>query len=433
MNVILNNFIFILRGILKRIHVYIFMYSLVSVFVGRDYEKSKVCKDFTSLGKDNFQSLSLVLYSRKFSSGTFEEVKALVNEVVSLAEECCDVNAAPDCYDRRTTELSSKSCEHDAPFPKHPDTHKCCAQEGLERNLCMTALVHPPQLFPTYKEPSNEEICESFRKKPSGFNEKYLYEYSSSYGQAPLPLLVSYTKNYLSMVSTCCASSDIKACFATERFENKFLTLLTTLSDEACSNFAVNGMEKTRFSYIVEFSQKAPIADLEDIELVAESMTNVLSECCDSIIEDCMANGIAEYTVSACESLSGKEKEFKNCCEEKNRMNIFLCIYSMPAAQPSKLSDNPSNEKTCNTENTNKIEKYIFEQRRKPNIPEVFITRVHRLCVEALSQCCKNEKPQACLNSRKPLARSEIIPFLAKGEELCDDYSQLTLTEFKKR
>ncbi|XP_007495721.2 vitamin D-binding protein [Monodelphis domestica] len=424
---------------LQKMKVLILLLSVTFIHAehrGRDYEKSKVCKEFANLGKDNFQSLSFVLYSKKFSRSTFEEIKALVDEVVSLTEECCDVNAAPDCYDTRTTELSSKSCEHDAPFPKHPDTHKCCAQEGLERKLCMAALVHPPQEFPTYKESSNEEICESFRKNPRDFAEKFLHKFSSSYGQAPLPLLVSYTKNYLSMVSTCCASSDITACFAKETFQNKYLTLLTILSDRVCSAFTIYGMEKTRFSYIVKFSQKAPAANLEDVIKVAESMTNVLSKCCDSIMEDCMSKEITEYTVSACEHLSDKEKEFKNCCGEKNPLDIFLCTYSMPAAQPIKLPDivKPTNEEICNTENTNAIDRYTYEiSRRNPYIPEVFITKVHSLSKEVLSECCKAVEPQACLKSQRPLARSEITSFLAKAEELCGDYSQLTFTEFKKR
>lgn len=43
----------------------------------------------------------MVLYSRKFPSGTFEQVSHLVKEVVSLTEACCAEEADPDCYDNR--------------------------------------------------------------------------------------------------------------------------------------------------------------------------------------------------------------------------------------------------------------------------------------------------------------------------------------------
>lgn len=43
----------------------------------------------------------MVLYSRKFPSGTFEQISHLVKEVVSLTEACCADGADPDCYDDR--------------------------------------------------------------------------------------------------------------------------------------------------------------------------------------------------------------------------------------------------------------------------------------------------------------------------------------------
>lgn len=44
---------------------------------------------------------SMVLYSRKFPSGTFEQISHLVNEVVSLTVTCCAEGADPNCYDNR--------------------------------------------------------------------------------------------------------------------------------------------------------------------------------------------------------------------------------------------------------------------------------------------------------------------------------------------
>lgn len=69
----------------------------------------------------------------------------------------------------QTAALSAKSCESDSPFPVHEGTPACCAAEGLERKLCMAALSHQPQEFPTYVEPTNEEICEAFKKDPRRF------------------------------------------------------------------------------------------------------------------------------------------------------------------------------------------------------------------------------------------------------------------------
>ena len=48
------------------------------------------------------------------------------------------------------------------------------------------------------------------------FLHRFMYEYSINYGQAPLTLLVSYTKSYLSMVGSCCTSPNPTVCFLKE-------------------------------------------------------------------------------------------------------------------------------------------------------------------------------------------------------------------------
>lgn len=45
---------------------------------------------------------------------------------------------------------------------------------------------------------------------------RFLHEYVSSYGQAPLPVLLASTRTFLSMVSTCCISPTPTACFLKE-------------------------------------------------------------------------------------------------------------------------------------------------------------------------------------------------------------------------
>ncbi|XP_012617216.3 vitamin D-binding protein [Microcebus murinus] len=402
---------------------------------GRDYEKDKVCKEFANLGKDDFTSLSLVLYSRKFPSGTFEQVSQLVEEVVSLTEACCAEGADPDCYDSRTSALSIKSCESDSPFPVHPGTAECCTKEGLERKLCMAALKHPPQEFPTYVEPTNEEICEAFRKDPKGFAAQFLYEYSSNYGQAPLPLLVSYTKSYLSMVGSCCTSASPTVCFLKERLQSKHLSLLTTLSNRVCSQYAAYGKEKSRLSHLIKLAQKVPAVDLEDILPLAEDVTNILSKCCQSTSEDCMAKELPEYTIKICDNLSTKNSKFGDCCQEKTPMDIFMCTYFMPAAQPPELPDVklPTSKDVCNPGSTKAMDQYTFELSRRTQVPEVFLSKILEPTLKSLGECCDLKDPTACLKAKSPLLTKELSSFIGKGQELCADYSENTFTEYKKK
>nr|KAF6431271.1 GC vitamin D binding protein [Rousettus aegyptiacus] len=347
---------------MKRILVLLLAAAFVHALErGRDYEKDKVCKELSNLGKDDFASLSMVLYSRKFPSGTFEQVSHLVKEVVSLTEACCAEEADPDCYDNRTSALSAKSCESDAPFPVHPGTPECCTQEGLERKLCMASLKHQPQEFPTYVEPTNDEICEAFRKDPKGFANQFMYEYSINYGQAPLPLLVGYTKSYLSMVGSCCTSSSPTVCFLKERLQIKHLSLLTIMSNRICSQYAAYGKEKSRLSQVIKLAQKVPTADLEDVLPLAEDITAILSKCCESTAEDCMAKELPEHTVKICDNLSMKNSKFNDCCQEKTPMDIFMCTYFTPAAQPPELpeAELPTNKDVCGNGNTKAMDKSL--------------------------------------------------------------------------
>ncbi|XP_005392827.1 PREDICTED: vitamin D-binding protein [Chinchilla lanigera] len=402
---------------------------------GRDYEKEKVCKELAHLGKDDFRTLSLVLYSRKFSSGTFEQVSQLVQEVVALTEECCAEGADPDCYDNRTSALSARSCDSDSPFPVHEGIPECCATEGLERKLCMAALSHQPKEFPTYVEPTNDEICEAFSKDPRTFADQFLYEYSSNYGQVPLLLLVGYAKSYLSMVGSCCTSPSPTLCFVKERLQIRHLSLLTSMSNRFCSQYAVYGKEKSRISYLIKLAQKVPTADLEDVLPLAGDITTMLSKCCESTSEDCMAKELPEFTVTVCDKLSKKNSKFEECCQEETPLGIFTCIYFMPAAPSPELPaiELPTNTEVCGQKNTKALDQYTFELSRRTPIPEVFLSKILEPTLKGLNECCDSEDSSACFTDKGSQLKKKLFSFIKKGQELCADYSENTFTEYKKK
>ncbi|KAM7326500.1 hypothetical protein ACRRTK_014978 [Alexandromys fortis] len=303
---------------------------------GRDYEKDKVCKELAMLGKDDFRSLSLILYSRKFSSGTFEQISQLVKEVVALTEECCAEGADPNCYDTRTSELSTKSCESDAPFPVHPGTPECCTKEGLERKLCMAALSHQPQEFPTYVEPTNEEICEAFRKDPKGFADHHL----------------------------------------------------------------------------IKLAQKVPTANLEAVLPLAEDLTQILSRCCESTSEDCMAKELPEHTLKICDNLSAKNSKFEECCQEKTPMNIFMCTYFMPAAEPvqSPAIKLPTKTDLCGQRATQVMDKLAERLRTKtPNASAGELEDMVDKRSDFASKCCSTNSPPLYCSSQIDAEMKDIL------------------------
>uniref|UniRef100_A0A8C8RRS4 Vitamin D-binding protein n=1 Tax=Pelusios castaneus TaxID=367368 RepID=A0A8C8RRS4_9SAUR len=459
---------------------------------GRDYMQDKVCQDFISMGKDNFRSGVIIMNSKKFSSATFEEISHLVKEVVSLAEKCCAPGTDPNCYEDGSSALSAKSCDENSPFPEHAGIATCCTHQGLERKLCLAALHQPAKEIPTYVEPSNEELCEAFKKDPRDFADRFTHEYSSNYGQAPLPVLAGSIKSYLSMVGTCCTSPSPTVCFLKEKLERKTLSILTAMSNRVCSRYAVYGKEKSKFRplplhpslqassifgplpapssrmvslgtwflvprvcqnsefyscglvlqpqtsnrALVMLAQKIPSASFEDIFPLAEDSAEVFSKCCDSMAEDCMQKELSELTTKICTKLSSKDERFADCCRGNNLMENYLCMYSLQPAKSTQLPEiqKPTDEQLCSDDGSHQKERYVFEiARRNTNIPEVFLSKLYDVFHNVIDKCCSAADSIACLTSKRPQLRAEIFRFLAKANELCGEYTTLTFLEFKQR
>ncbi|XP_050752412.1 vitamin D-binding protein [Gymnogyps californianus] len=404
---------------------------------GKAYVRDKVCQEFQTLGREDFRTLTIIANSRKFSNATFEEIGHLVHEIVSLAETCCAEGADPSCYDAGSSALSAKSCGEGSPFPAHPGTAGCCAQEGLEQKLCLAALRHPPQELPRYIQPSNEELCQAFKKDPKDFADRFLHEYASSYGQAPLPVLLGSTRTFLSMVSTCCISPAPTACFLKEKLERKTLSLLTLLSNRACSRFTAYGKDKVTFSYLTTLAQKMPGASFEDLFPLAEDAAEVFSQCCDSVAEDCMQQKLSEHTAKACGALSARDERFADCCVGKNLMQNYFCILALPPAPAPKLPEEaqkPTNEQICGEDGARHAKKYLFElARRHTSVPDAFLGRLYDASKKVREECCSAKDASACLDGKRQQMGQELPSFLEKANQLCGQYTELNFLDFKKR
>ncbi|XP_029454595.1 vitamin D-binding protein [Rhinatrema bivittatum] len=401
---------------------------------GRAYQRDKVCQEFNMMGREKFSGLAIIMNSIKYSNATWEEVMNIVREIVSLAETCCAKEADPDCYDKGATILSTKSCDPNSPFPKHSGIPACCVHTGLERKLCLADLKQPLKEFPTYVEPSNDELCTSFLKDPMEFTTKFLYEYSSNYAYAPLLQIINSTESYLKMITTCCTSKKPNRCFTEQRIQRKSVEQLTIIANKLCSQYAHYGNEKFKFRTMIMFGQKVPAAEFEDILPLAEQCVQMLPKC-NSIMED-MQSEISAYTLEVCNKLSSKSERVATCCK-KTLGETLMCLYSMPPAEPLSLSppQSPKSKVLCDkVKHPEANNKYSYEiARRNTKLPEVFVDRLHEAAVQVVNECCAAADSNTCLENKRPQLRAEIFKFLAEANALCEDYNNYTFTDFKKR
>ncbi|XP_071411542.1 vitamin D-binding protein [Pithys albifrons albifrons] len=405
-----------------------------ALYRGKPYVREKVCQEYRTLGKENFRTLTIIANSRKYSNATFEEIGHLVQEMVSLAETCCADGAAPSCYDARSSALSAKSCSANSPFPDHPDTAKCCAQEGLERKLCQAALQHPPQPVPRYVQPSDEELCQAFKKDPKEFADRFLYEYSSSYSQAPLPVLLGSTKTFLSMVSTCCISPTPTACFLKEKLQRKTISLLTLISNRVCTRFSAYGKDKVTASYLSSLAQKVPTATFEDLFPLAEEAAEAFSQCCEAEAEDCMQEKLSEHTTKACAALSARDERIADCCKGGNLVQNYFCILNLPPVPSPSLPLAPelTNKELCSKEGPLKATRGLFETaRRDPNLPDAALAKLYDALKKVREQCCSAKDPSACLDTEREQVGKELTPILT-ASHLCWLYNKHEFLDFKK-
>ncbi|XP_040274057.1 vitamin D-binding protein [Bufo bufo] len=401
---------------------------------GKLYERDRVCQEFAKFGTEKFSAMAVIMNSRKYSNATFEEIGHLVKALGSLVATCCAKGAAADCYDNRASALSAKSCDPKSPFPKHPGVGSCCLHKGLERKLCLADLKQPPKEFPTFVEQSNEEACNSFKTDAQTFSTRFLYEYSSNYAQTPLPVILNSTENYLSMVKDCCTSDKSTSCFLRKKLERQPLHLLTVMSNRLCSRFASYGEDKLKLSASIMFSQKVPSADFKDVMTLAEQGTQVLANSCGFFTEKNIENELSEHVKQVCHTLS-KDERISACCK-KSSIDALLCLHSMPAAEPIKLStlQLPTSEKLCKKGKNQELNKYMYElARRNTKLPEVFIDKLYESMADVIQKCCSSENANSCLQKKKTQLSEEIKTYISEGNELCGDYNKYQFSEFKAR
>ncbi|KAG7481351.1 hypothetical protein MATL_G00065730 [Megalops atlanticus] len=399
---------------------------------GKNYEKEKVCEGLNTLGKEKFKNLFTVLYSQKFPNGTFEEVRCVADEMLKLAEKCCSEGATPDCYDTGATSISDISCGKDSPFPKHPGIGKCCAEQGLERKLCLASLRYTAEELPSLLETTNEEVCEQYRQNASGYASRYMYELARRHRSTPAELVLNATARYLQMIEKCCSPVVSNPCFLSERLQQRESNVFLRFTSAVCQNQVNLKSHKTGLT--VHYGSILGIP-FEEASSIASYLHDGLAKYC---LEPNGAYIIQEFTdfhgvLCNDSTLATKSAEFQKCCS-KPPLGTLTCVDDLKKqTYVSTGTEQRLSPHVCSGAGQDAIERYLFDVGvKRPSVSLPVMATVADNFEGTVKLCCESADAEACMEGKKSHLK-RITEFVSKADDICSQYFKLDFSAFRKK
>uniref|UniRef100_A0A8B9KPM4 Vitamin D-binding protein n=1 Tax=Astyanax mexicanus TaxID=7994 RepID=A0A8B9KPM4_ASTMX len=397
---------------------------------GKNYEKEKVCGGLRNVGAKNFKMVVIALYSQKFPNGTLEEVSSVADEMTKLAEECCQDNASPDCYDKGATQISDKSCGKDSPFPKHPGIEQCCTVQGHERRLCLATLRYSSDELPSMMEPMPEEICTQYTKDPSGYAMRYVYESARRHRSIPAGFILNTTQNHVQTAEKCCSPAASTPCFFKERFQQRSSTIFLRFLSNVCNNQVNLKSYQTGLTAYFGGVLKIPF---EEALVVSKHFQSGLAKCCLLPQPECVIEEFTSFQKILCkESILGTmSEEFQKCCS-KAPLDTLTCVDNLKREPRTSLDmTEVTTAQLCEKNQPNNTDRYLFQIGVKhASVSLPVLTTIQEEIRSTVSACCSAADSTVCLKEKESKLE-KTAALLSKTDAFCSQYFKLELPSFK--
>ncbi|XP_017550997.1 vitamin D-binding protein [Pygocentrus nattereri] len=405
--------------------------SSVTADKGKSYAKEKICGELRTIGAKNFRVILTAIYSQKFPNGTLEEVRCVADEMLKLAEECCQDDASPDCYDKGATEISEKSCGKDSPFPKHPDIDKCCSAQGHERKLCLATLRYSSDELPSLLEPTPEEICTQYTQDPSAYSIRYVYEIARRHWNIPAGFVVNTTQNHVRMAENCCNPNVSKPCFFKERYQQRSSTTFLRFLSHVCNNQVNLKSYQTGLTAFFGSLLRVPF---EDASTISKHFQSGLAKCCLQPQSQCVIEEFTSFQKVLCkESILGTmSKEFQRCCSQAPQ-DTLTCVDNLKREPPKSLNmTQVSSAQLCEKDQPDITDRYLFQIGVKhTSVSLPVLTTIQDQIKSTVAACCSAPDDSTTCLKEKESKLEKTAALLAKTDALCSQYFKLELPAFK--
>uniref|UniRef100_A0A8B9RG97 Vitamin D-binding protein n=1 Tax=Astyanax mexicanus TaxID=7994 RepID=A0A8B9RG97_ASTMX len=372
----------------------------------------------------------IALYSQKFPNGTLEEVSSVADEMTKLAEECCQDNASPDCYDKGATQISDKSCGKDSPFPKHPGIEQCCTVQGHERRLCLATLRYSSDELPSMMEPMPEEICTQYTKDPSGYAMRYVYESARRHRSIPAGFILNTTQNHVQTAEKCCSPAASTPCFFKERFQQRSSTIFLRFLSNVCNNQVNLKSYQTGLTAYFGGVLKIPF---EEALVVSKHFQSGLAKCCLLPQPECVIEEFTSFQKILCkESILGTmSEEFQKCCS-KAPLDTLTCVDNLKREPRTSLDmTEVTTAQLCEKNQPNNTDRYLFQIGVKhASVSLPVLTTIQEEIRSTVSACCSAADSTVCLKEKESKLE-KTAALLSKTDAFCSQYFKLELPSFK--
>lgn len=381
------------------------------------------------IGQDNLDNIVLAMLAQNMQKCALEQLLKIVEEFRKISLHCVDHEEDAECKKPLIALFHDTVCKHEHIEEEYPWTTKCCAMQEPEREKCF----HDNRDIEVeiYKKPEVDFVCKDLKENPKHAYHYYVYHIARRHSQLfPLSVL-TFARQYHTIVIECCAEENKVTCF-----ETKFTEILKNI-------LYLEGMQKHTCHIIDHFPEvflNIKLAKLaqryggicyEEAHKLAVESVHSAKDCCKGNVVECMVERL-ELNQHICANQEKISSNLKDCCE-KPILDRTACIYSLPneplpEGVPKDINEFISEEacKQFADKEDDFLARFLFEfTRRHQDLSYLTILRVKTGYKGVLTKCCAESNPVECLKSAPQLLEAGIKAAHDLAKQKCEAFEKL--------
>uniref|UniRef100_A0A8C3YN70 Albumin domain-containing protein n=1 Tax=Catagonus wagneri TaxID=51154 RepID=A0A8C3YN70_9CETA len=376
--------------------------------------------------EENLRDVTSIMVAQFLQKLAYEEVQAVVKELLRLAEQCKDLKPYESPLERchqLMTAFLEHICNNQGMAGKHV-FYDCCNVNNTARHKCF--LLHKKDdagYSDTFHISNPEQICGLDKENQGSMKERYIYEIARKHPFLYGPTVLTIAACYQTAVQSCCQGENKTECLQIKLQPiKKYIREISLRHRHLCE---VGIKFNHKVSKAVEFvllAKKLPKANFSEIN-------------CPFFV---LQSQLMDYICSKQAVLSSK---LTPCCELPWPFRGECIITSenddTPDLSPLPLrrfTEDPFVCKQIPAEQDDFLQEFLYEySRRHPELALPVILRVNTVYQNLLGKCCKLENPLECYSHGEEIFQRVVQDSHERVKHQCDLREKLGDSSFHDR